>query len=241
VSTDFLDIRADVGTRQINVTSAFVDDKVYPLILLRKALVFFEETIASRHDISVFFEHQGNFLRIFNAYTNPLEKSIECLSVVVGYLQDILKGSFDCSSLSVSLKWLRENDNSVLELLSLKKGLGSLEIKFEQEESSDNDRPSRAHFFHYRTLVLGSVCYVFIFAAQCTRFHDENDGRHGFVGDFKLVKEVEGPNSIAWIDQVLSSEGMRLVDEIVEVGDVYSDDYWSDLSSAPTNLVIRTE
>ncbi|MEP9317917.1 hypothetical protein ABKS89_12325 [Pseudomonas sp. LABIM340] len=238
VSTDFLDICADVGTGKINVVPAFVDDNDYSLSLLRKALIFFEKTITSRHDISVFFEHQGDFLRVFNAYTNPLDKSIECLSVVAEYLRDILKDSFDCSSLSVSLNWLRENESALLDLLGLKKGLGSLKIKFEQEESSGSARPSIAHFFHYRTLVLDSVCYVFIFAAQCTRFYE--DGRHGFAGDFKLVREEGGPNSESWVNEFLISEGMRLANEIIKIGDVYCDDYWTDLSSAPTHLMIRT-
>ncbi|MEO9373084.1 hypothetical protein ABI428_35435, partial [Pseudomonas aeruginosa] len=109
VSTEFVDIHVDAGTGKIKVTPAFVDDKAYSLNLLRKALTFFEKIIASRHDVSVFFEHQGNFLRIFNAYTNPLGKSIERLSDVASYLSDIFKDSFDCSSLSVSLNWLREN------------------------------------------------------------------------------------------------------------------------------------
>ncbi|EIY2513266.1 DUF4365 domain-containing protein [Pseudomonas aeruginosa] len=238
VSTEFVDIHANAGTGKIKVTPAFVDDKAYSLNLLRKALIFFEKIIASRHDVSVFFEHQGNFLRIFNAYTNPLDKSIERLSDVASYLSDIFKDSFDCSSLSVSLNWLRENGRAVQDLLGLKKGLGRFKITFEQEENSDCICPSRAHFFHYRTLVLDSICYVFIFAAQCVRFHDD-EGRHGFFGDFKLVKEMEGPNSESWISEILASEVSRLGDELIKVGDVYCDDYWSDLSNAPTNLMIR--
>ncbi|MGE2209836.1 hypothetical protein [Pseudomonas aeruginosa] len=238
VSTEFVDIHANAGAGKIKMAPAFEDDKVYSLNLLRKALMFFEQTITYRHDVSVFFEHQGNFLRIFNAYTNPLDKSIERLSVVAGYLRDIFKDSFDCSSLSVSLNWLRENGGAVQDVLGLKKGLGRFKITFEQEEDPDCACPSRAHFFHYRTLVLGSICYVFIFAAQCVRFHDD-EGRHGFFGDFKLVKEMEGPNSESWINEILASEVSRLGDEFVKVGDVYCDDYWYDLSNAPTNLMIR--
>lgn len=123
-------------------------------------------------------------------------------------------------------------------MLGLKKGLGRFKITFEQEEDPDCACPSRAHFFHYRTLVLGSICYVFIFAAQCVRFHDD-EGRHGFFGDFKPVKEMEGPNSESWINGILASEVSRLGDEFVKVGDVYCDDYWYDLSNAPANLMIR--
>ncbi|HHH9252671.1 TPA: hypothetical protein ACP308_005953, partial [Pseudomonas aeruginosa] len=65
VSTEFVDIHANAGAGKIKVTPAFEDDKVYSLNLLRKALMFFEQTITYRHDVSVFFEHQGNFLRIF--------------------------------------------------------------------------------------------------------------------------------------------------------------------------------
>lgn len=239
VSTDFIDMHVDIGTERIKVTPAFVDDKAYSLNLLRKVLIFFEKTINSRHDISVFLEHQGGFLRIFNAHTNPIDKSIEPLSLVVDDLRDILKDSFDHSSLSASPNWLRKNGRAAQDILGLKRGLGKLKIKFEQEENSDCARPTRAHFFHYRTLVLDSICYVFIFSAQCARFHD-NDGGQGFVGEFKLAKEVEGPNSESWINETLASEGSRLADELIAIGDVYCDDYWSELSSAPTNLMIRT-
>lgn len=239
ISTDFIDMRADAGTGVIKVDSTIVDDKVYSLSLLRKVLMFFEKTIMSRHDISVFFEHQGNFLKIFSANTNPANKSIERLSVVVDCLREVLKDSFDYSMVKVSQNWLRKNGGAVQDVLGLKGGFGQFKMKFEKGESTDIDTPLRAHFFHYRTLAIDSICYIFIFAAQCARFH-EVDGGYGFRGEFKLVKEVEGPNSESWINEVLMSEGTRLADELIAIGDAYCDDYWSELSSAPTALMIRT-
>ena len=238
ISTDFIDMRADAGSGEIKVDSVVVDYNFYSLTLLRKVLIFFEKTITSRQNISVFFEHQGNYLRIFNAHTNPHDKAIERLSVLADCLRDVLKDSFDVSSVAVSPDWLRVNSGALQSILNLKRGRGRFSVNFKLNEVVDCDVPMRAHFFHYQALAIGAVCYVFLFAAQCARFQDE-DGKYGFSGEFKLIKEIEGPNSESWVEEFLASEGASLIDEIIAVGDMYCDDYWSELSSTTANLMVR--
>lgn len=239
ISTDFIDMHANIGTGEIKVDAIIIDEKLYPLNLLRKTLIFLEKTALSRQEISVLFENQGQFLQIFNAYTNPFNKKIENLSIVADYLRDVLKDSFDLSSLTVSPDWLRKNWSTARDILGLKRGLGNLKLTFEIEKNMDYDIPARAHFFHYKTLELNSTCYLFIFAAQCEVFH-KNDNTYGFSGTFKLTKEIDGPILKSWLDEVLSSEAARLSDELIKVGDMYCDNYWPELSQLPTGLMVRT-
>lgn len=238
ISTEFIDVRADAGTGKMSMDSVIAGDKAYSLTLLRKVLLFFEKTTASRQDISFFFEHQGGFLRIFNAYSNPLDKPVERLSLVAEWLRDILKDSFDHSSVMVSPDWLRDNAAAIQEILGLRKGGGVFKMRFERAGDGDVFPPARAHFFHYRILSIDSTCYIFVFAAQCAMFC-EGDGRYGYSGSFNLVKEVEGPNSDSWIDDVLNCEGERLANEFIEIGDLYSQELWSEISMPPVALMVR--
>lgn len=238
ISTDFIDIRADAGTKNIQVNSTITDEKPYPLNLLRKALIFFEKALTTKSQISVYFEHQGNFLHIFSAHTNGIKKPLERLSAAADCLRDVLKDSFDPSALTVTLDWLRNNWRTAQNIVDLKKGSGNFKAKFRKNEGIDISIPERAHFFHYKILDLDSISYVFIFAAQCSVLHND-DGGYSFGGELKLVKEMEGPNAESWKNEVLTSEGTRLAEELVAVGDIYCEDYWTELSSAPLALMVR--
>lgn len=146
ISTDFIDMRADAGAGTMKMESTIADDKFYSLNLLRKVIMFFEKSITSRHDISVFFEHQGKFLRIFNAHTNPANNPIEKLSVVTDYLRDVLKDSFDLSLITVSPNWLRKNGGAVQDILSLKRGFVDFKMSVEKEGTADFAPPRAGAF-----------------------------------------------------------------------------------------------
>lgn len=238
ISTDFIDIRVDAGTGKIDVESTIEDEKAYSLALLRKVIIFLKATLTSQCEISVFFEHEGEFLQILKAHTNPTEKEIEELVIVIDYLRDLLKDSFDLSQIEVRPSWLRENFGALREILALKMGHGKFSFKLDNEKATKQHIPSRAHFFHYRTFTLESVSYIFIFSAQCERSSDADD-ECKFVGEFKIIKETEGPNSESWVNGFLNSELVRLSEELIEVGSIYLDGYWSEISSAPFPLILR--
>lgn len=239
ISTDFIDIRADAGTKNIQLNSTITDEKPYPLNLLRKALIFFEKTLTTQSQLSVYFEYQGNFLHIFSAHSNGIKKPIERLSAAADCLHDVLKDSFDPSALTVTLDWLRNNWRTAKNILDLKKGSGNFKVKFRKNEDIDTAIPERAHFFHYKILDLDSISYIFIFTAQCSVLHND-DGGYSFGGELKLVKETEGPNTESWKDEVLIYEGTRLAEELVAVGDMYCEDYWTELSRPPLALMVRS-